>query len=95
MTKDYLDQRASLCMLIKLIDENNGSIDINTDKVKRAFNDDDNIVKLEYVDGSTALAADADYKTLDDAIKKWIENNSKKFRKIMLEHFQKMANGEI
>ncbi len=95
MTKDYLDQRASLCMLIKLIDENNGSIDINTDKVKRAFNDTKDIVKLEYTDGTIGLAVDADYETLDAANKKWIENNSEKFREIMFEHFREMANNEV
>ena len=94
MTKEYLDQRASLCMLIKLIDENNGSIDINTDKVKRAFNDTNDIVKLEYADGTIGLAVDADYKTLDDANRKWIEDNPDSFKKIMLEHYKKMAEGE-
>ena len=56
--EQWLKKRAALYMLIKLVDENDGSITINTDKVKRVFNDEDDIVKIEYVSGEIALLAD-------------------------------------
>ena len=70
----WLKKRAALYQLIKLVDENNGSITINTDKVKRVFNDEDDIVRIEYVTGEVALLADADFETMNDAINKWQSN---------------------
>ncbi len=66
---------AALYMLIKLVDENNGSIVVNTDKVKRVFNDADDIVRVEYTNGEIALLADAEFQTMDDAIHKWQSEN--------------------
>lgn len=66
-----MKRRAALYMLIKLVDENNGSITINTDKVKRVFNDENDIVRIEYASGEVALLADADFDTMNDAILKW------------------------
>ncbi len=68
---DKIKRRAALCMLIKLVDQNNGSITVNTDKVKRVFNDEDDIVRVEYTTGEVALLADADFQTMDDAIHEW------------------------
>ena len=70
----WLKKRAALYQLIKLVDENNGSITINTDKVKRVFNDEDDIVRIEYVTSEVALLADADFETMNDAINKWQSN---------------------
>ena len=70
----WLKKRAALYQLIKLVDENNGSITINTDKVKRVFNDADDIVRIEYVTGEVALLADADFETMNDAINKWLKS---------------------
>ena len=67
----WLKKRAALYMLIKLVDENDGSITINTDKVKRVFNDDDEVVRIEYATGEVALLADADFDTMNEAILKW------------------------
>ena len=72
--EQWLKKRAALYQLIKLVDENNGSITINTDKVKRVFNDADDIVRIEYVTGEVALLADADFETMNDAINKWQSN---------------------
>ena len=69
--EQWLKKRAALYMLIKLVDENDGSITINTDTVKRVFNDEDDIVRIEYVTGEVALLADADFETMNDAIIKW------------------------
>lgn len=77
----WLKKRAALYQLIKLVDENNGSITINTDKVKRVFNDEDDIVRIEYVTGEVALLADADFETMNDAINKWQSNSIKKGEK--------------
>lgn len=74
----WLKKRAALYMLIKLVDENDGSITINTDKVKRVFNDEDEVVRIEYVTGEVALLADADFDTMNDAIIKWQSDNTKK-----------------
>ena len=71
---ERMKRRAALYMLIKLVDENNGSITINTDKVKRVFNDADDIVRIEYATGEVALLADADFQTMNDAINKWQSN---------------------
>ena len=71
---ERIKRRAALYMLIKLVDENNGSITINTDKVKRVFNDEDDIVRIEYASGEVALLADADFETMNDAINKWQSN---------------------
>jgi hypothetical protein len=68
---ERMKKRAALYMLIRLVDENNGNIDINTDKVKRVFNDENDIVKIEYVSGEVGLLADADFDTMNDAIFKW------------------------
>ena len=68
--EQWLKKRAALYQLIKLVDENDGSITINTDKVKRVFNDEDDIVRIEYVNGEVALLADADFNTMNDIILK-------------------------
>lgn len=68
---ERIKRRAALYMLIKLVDENNGSITINTDKVKRVFNDEDDIVRIKYASGEVALLADADFDTMNEAILKW------------------------
>ena len=72
--ENWLKKRAALYMLIKLVDENDGSITINTDKVKRVFNDADDIVRIEYVTGEVALLADADFETMNDTINKWLKS---------------------
>lgn len=68
---DKIKRRAAICMLIKLVDQNNGSIIVNTDKVNRVFNDEDDIVRVEYTNGEVGLLADADFLTMDDAIHEW------------------------
>ena len=68
---ERMKKRAALYMLIRFVDENNGSITINTDKVKRVFNDENDIVRIEYVSGEVGLLADADFDTMNNAILKW------------------------
>lgn len=66
---------AALNMLVKLVDDNNGNINIGTNKVKRVFNDENDVVKIEYTTGEVALLADADFDTMNDAILKWQSDN--------------------
>ena len=72
---ERMKRRAALYMLIKFVDENNGCIEVNTDKVKKVFNDADDIVRIEYVSGEVALLADADFDTMNEAILKWQSNH--------------------
>ena len=69
--EDRMKRYAALYMLIKLVDDNNGSINIGTNKVKRVFNDEDDIVRIEYVTGEIGLLADADFEAMNTAIFKW------------------------
>ena len=72
---DKIKKRAALYMLIDLVDKNGGSITVGTNKVKRVFNDNEDIVRVEYNSGEIALLADADFQTMDEAIHKWQSNN--------------------
>ena len=72
---NWLKKRAALYQLIKLVDANNGSISIGTDRVIRVFNDEDNVIRIEYVGGDVRLLADADFNTMNDAILKWKNDN--------------------
>lgn len=65
-------KRAAIYMLIDLVDKNGGNILVNSNKVRRVFNDEDDIVKIEYKDTRVALLADADFPTMDEAIKKYL-----------------------
>ena len=73
--EERMKKRAALCMLITLVDNNNGSINIGNDTVKRVFNGEDDVVKIEYANGEVALAADADFDTINNAVLKWKEDN--------------------
>lgn len=87
-----LKRQAALYMLISLVDENNGSIDINSDAIRRSFNDDDQTVMVEKSDGTIALAAEMDGEILDKAVRKWIANNPRKFEAVRSKLNPKMMN---
>lgn len=89
--EERVKRHAALYLLIELVDANNGSIDINTDKVKKVFNDAEDTVRIEYSSGEVALLADADYETMNDAILKWKEDNPQKYEGIM-EAISRKAN---
>lgn len=69
--EEWLKKRAAIYQLIKMVDENSGSISVSTDRVSRVFNDENDVVRIEYVSGEIGLLADADYDTVNDAILKW------------------------
>ena len=81
--EERMKRNAALAMLITFVDNNNGSININTDKVKRVYNDADDIVRIEYVTGEVGLLADADYDTMNNAVMKWKDDNPQLFALIM------------
>lgn len=73
--EDRMKRQAALYMLIKLVDDNKGSIIINSDDLRRAFNDENQVVNVEKTDGTIALAADMDGPVLDTAVRKWLNDN--------------------
>lgn len=73
--EERLMRNAALYQLIKLVDENNGSLNIGSAKVKRVFNDEDDVVRIEYVNGEVHLLADSDFSTMNDSILKWQNDN--------------------
>lgn len=66
-------KQAAIYTLIKYIDENNGSIVINNNMIKRIFNDEDDIVKVEYCSGDIGLLSDVGIEILESAIFYWKE----------------------
>ena len=72
----WLKKRAALYTLIKMVDENNGSISVSTNRVSRVFNDENDVVRIEYASGEVGLLADADFSTMNDAILKWQNDNA-------------------
>lgn len=71
-----LRKQAAFYTLTSIVDANNGSVDFNTNTIKRAFNNEDEIVMVEYTNGNTGLAYDADISVLEDAIHEWINKGN-------------------
>lgn len=80
-----LKKQAAISMLVTLVDENEGEIDINTDAVRRAFNDENDIVKFEMTNGTIQLLSDTDAEILDEAVRKWKSDYPDDFDMIMSE----------
>ena len=72
---DRIRRQAVLYTAIALVDHNAGSVVINGN-IKRIFNDEDDLVKVEYADGRIGLACDANTEELDQAIRKWREEHT-------------------
>ena len=77
-----MKRRVALYMVITLVDENNGSIEINNDVIKRVFNDENEVVKFENTNGVIGLAADLDFDMLNEAVLKWIADNPQKWKEV-------------
>ena len=86
-------RQAALYMLITIIDECEGFIDINSDAVINSFNDENQVVKAKLADGSIALAADLDADVLDQAVRKWMGDNPHQTQYIMSKLDAKRLNG--
>ena len=76
-------RQAALYMLITLIDENEGFIDINSDMVKCSFCDENQVVKAKLADGTIALAANLDGDVIHEAVCKWMDDNPNQSKYIM------------
>ena len=87
-----MKRQAALYMLITLVDEYGGSIDIKAGTIRRVFNDENQVVKAEQSDGAIALAADMDCEDLDRAVRRWIADNPRKFEAIRPKLNPKMMN---
>ena len=70
----------------RLVAENDDVIEINSDKIKRAYYDTDDILKFEYADGSIGKVADADLDTIQNAAKDWESAYPDKTHTIVLEY---------
>ena len=66
---ERMKKRAAVYQLIRLVDERGGEIKVDGDKVRRVFNDADDIVRMELATGETVLVADQDFATLDCVIR--------------------------
>ena len=86
-------RQAALYMLITLIDENEGFIDINSDVVKCSFSDENQVVKAKLADGTIALAADLDGDVIHEAVCKWMGDNPNQSKYIMSKLDQNRLNG--
>ena len=67
---ERMKKRAAVYQLIRLVDERGGEIRIDGDKVRRVFNDQDDIVRMELATGETVLVADQDFATLDGVVRR-------------------------
>ena len=63
-----LRKQAAFYMLTSLVDANNGNVLLHTNELKRAFNNEDDIVMVEYNNGEIGLACEANIETLESAI---------------------------
>lgn len=80
-----MKMQAAIFTIVTLVDENDGEIEINTDAVRRAFNDENDIVKFEMTDGTIQLLSDTDADILDEAVRKWKSDYPEDFDMIMSE----------
>lgn len=80
-----MKKQAAIFTIVTLVDENDGEIEINTDAVRRAFNDENDIVKFEMTDGTIQLLSDTDADILDEAVRKWKSDYPEEFEMIMSE----------
>ena len=80
-----IEKQVAITMLVTLVDENDGEIEINTDAVRRAFNDENDTVQFEMTDGTIQLLSDTDAEILDEAVRKWKSDYPEDFEMIMSE----------
>ena len=78
-----LRKQAALYTIISIVDANNGSVILKSDKIRRIFNDDNDIVMVEYASGEVGLAADVDIDTLESVIYEWRDNHPIEFDRLM------------
>ena len=78
-----LRKQAAFYMLTSIVDANKGNVELNTNTIKRAFNNEDEIVMVEYSNGNKGLACDVDIEELESAICSWRDKHPKEFDRII------------
>lgn len=67
---ERMKKRAAVYQLIRLVDERGGEIRVDGDGVRRVFNDQDDIVRMELATDETVLVADQDFAMIDAVVKR-------------------------
>lgn len=75
-------KRAAFCVLVAIVDANNGSINVLSNNIKRIYNDTIGTVTTEFLDGTIGLAYDLDFSTLNSVVTEWRDNNPIQFEHI-------------
>ena len=77
-----MKRQAALYMLITIVDECGGCIDVNAGVVRRFYCDKNQVAMVEFLDGAKGLAADLSGDELYEATLKWVQTNHRKFETI-------------
>ena len=78
-----LRKQAAFYTLASIVDANNGNVVLGSDTIQRVFNDENDIVMVEYASGEVGLAADVDIDTLESVIYEWRDNHPIEFDRLM------------
>ena len=81
MNQRMLEQ-VNFYVITAIVDANNGSVEFNTNGIKRVFNDENEYVTIEFEDGTTELAYDH-LDLLEPLILKYRDENPVEFQKII------------
>lgn len=76
-------KQAAFYTITSIVDANNGNVSFESDRIKRIFNNENDVVMIEYVNGEMGLAADAEIDTLEKAIYEWRDKHPTEFDRII------------
>ncbi|MDO4986567.1 MAG: hypothetical protein Q4E48_12845 [Prevotella sp.] len=71
--------------ILRLLGENDGILEVKSDKVKSVFYDTDDQIKIEYTDGTIGLLDDVDVEMVHGITKKWATDNPSYMKTIVIE----------
>ena len=71
--------------VLRLLGENDGIIEVKSDKAKNVFYDTDDQIKIEYTDGTIGLLNDVDVEMIQGITKKWAADNPTYMKTIVIE----------
>ena len=71
--------------ILRLLGENDGILEVKSDKVKSVFYDTDDQIKIEYTDGTIGLLDDVDVEMVKGITKKWAADNPSYMKTIVIE----------
>ena len=71
--------------ILRLLGENDGILEVKSDKVKNVFYDTDDQIKIEYTDGTIGLLNDVDVEMIQGITKKWAADNPTYMKTIVIE----------